>query len=335
MITIKDVAQLAGVSIATVSRVINGSGAVSDELTLAVHNAMRDLHFQPNAVARSLKTESTMTIGVVVLDLSNNQLAHLCYSISNQLCRQNYLPLVCSSDSNADTEQRYVELLLSHKVDGMIINSCQPWQKRLAKISHSIPIVAVYRRINDPEFVGDFIDSDGTSGVYSLTRHLLDNGHRDIFIINGPLCTSAGADRYRGFCLAMEEAGVHIDERYPYQIETNYTRMDGIKAMERMMSLSKKPTAIVTTNPETQMGLLHYMKEHQIRIPDDFSLVCYASSGDTDLMYIRPTCIIQDHRVIGQRASELVLQRIENMNLPNREVIYPCAIQYGNTVKPI
>ena len=335
MPTIRDVAKHAGVSIATVSRVINESGFVSEELRSVVLKAMQDLHFQPSALAKGLKTASSKTIGMIVLDLSNSQLAHLCYSVGNRLFHWQYLPLICSSESNPDTEQRYVDLLLSHRVDGIIINSCQPREHKLARISRTIPMVAVYRRIQDPDYIGDFIDSDGTNGTYALTRHLLQNGHRKIYIINGPLNTSAGYDRFRGFCQAMEEFGIPVDEHYPYQIETDYTCSDGFRAMEAISLLEDRPTAIVTTNPETQIGLLHCCKERNLKIPDDFSLVSYAPSNNTELMFVEPTCAIQDHRVIGQRASDLILERIANPKLPNREIIYPCPIVYGNTVKPL
>lgn len=334
MPTIRDVARHAGVSTATVSRVINQTGTVSPELEALVYRSMKELHYQPNAVARGLKTASTSTIGIIVLDLSNNQLGSLCFAISSGLFHHNYLPLICSSEYTPETEQKYVEHLLSHKVDGIIINSCQPWNNQLAAISQSVPMVAVYRRIQGASYRGDFIDTDGQNGTYVLTKHLLDRGHRRIFAINGPLNTSAGHDRFQGFCKAMQEAGIDMQD-YKLHYETNYTVKEGHEAMEYITKVTPAPTAILTTNPEVQLGVMQYCKQHGIRIPEDYSLVCYAPSHYNDLLYVEPTCALQNYKVVGERASQLILERIENPNLPNREIIYSCPIIYGNSVMDV
>lgn len=335
MVTIRDIALHAGVSNATVSRVVNGKDKVSPKLQERVKHAMEELQYYPNSIARGLKIESTMTIGMIVLDLSNSQLANLSHSVCNRLYRANYLPLVCSTDSNPATESNYIKLLMSHKVDGIIINSCVGELSQIVHVSHLVPIVSVYRRIDHASFRGDFVDSDGISGSYAVTKLLLEQGHRNIFIINGPLYTSAGRDRFSGFCHAMLEYGIHVDASYPFQVETSYTRLDGMRAMEMIEQMSPRPTAIVTTNPETQIGVMHYCREHHIEIPNDYSLVSYASANDDDLFFIQPTCAVQDHRAIGIRAGELLLERIANPDLPNREVIFPSPVIYGNSVKSL
>lgn len=335
MATIRDIASLANVSIATVSRVINSNEYVSDDLKKRVQSAMEELNYHPNSIARSLKTDSTMTIGIIILDLSNSSLSGLCHSVCNRLFADNYLPFVCSTDSNPETERKYIDLMLSRKVDGLIINSCCPDSPQITALSQQIPVVSVYRRIESVNYIGDFVDSDGIMGTYSLTKHLLASGHRDIFIINGPLSTSAGAERFQGFCRAMAEVGIKIDKTYPFQCETNYTRNAGIEAMRKISAMEKKPTAILTTNPETQLGVIHYCRENNIRIPEDISLVSYASASNEDLLYIQPTCAVQDPRSIGVRAADLILDRIACPTLPNREIIFPCPIIIGNTVKTL
>ncbi len=335
MATIKDIAKHAGVSTATVSRVLNENARVAEPLKKAVYRAMRELNYYPNLIARSLKKEKTLTIGIIVLNISNAHLSSICYAVETILTEKDYLPLVCSTNNDPELERKYLHLMMSRKVDGIVIHSCGENSALIAQISQTIPTVAVLRRIEHPDYCGDFVDADSVTGTYMITKHLLEQGHRKIFIINGPLNVSAGYDRFFGFQRAMQEYNITVDAAYPYRCDTHFKKHESMQAVEQLLQMPDRATAVVTTNAETLLGVLSYCRIHDVRIPEDLSVVSYIKAVNDDLFYITCTCALGDYFSVGQRAGALILERIDNPQLPNREVIYPSAMLYGNSVKPL
>lgn len=335
MATIKDIAKRAGVSIATVSRVINKNEHVSESSKKAVLDAMESMHYYPNTIARSLKTEATMSIGMIIQDLSNTHLASFCNGVENIVSRKGYLSLIATTNNNAEIEEKYLRLMLERRVDALVVHGCGENNALIARISHQLPMVAAYRRINDPDYRGDYIDHENQFTSYTLTKHLLDNGHRRIFIINGPQNTSTGLERFQGFCRAMAEYGYPVDESYPYRYDSDYTRQGGIDGCRRMLSQNVLPTALIATNPETLLGALTYLRTRKVSIPEDLSVVSCADLPNASLYPVQVTCAQQDPFILGEKAGVLLLERLSASNVANREIIYPCPIEYGNSVLKI
>lgn len=335
MATIRDIAKSAGVSIATVSRVINHQPGVSVKSRNAVLSAMEQMQYYPNSVARSLKTEATMSIGMIIQDLSNAHLASFCNSVENVVSESGYLPLIATTNNNPDTEARYIELMLSRRIDALVVHSCGKNNCLIAQVSQHIPVVAVYRRINHSQYHGDYVDHENQFSSYALTKHLLKNGHRNIFIINGPQDTSTGAERYFGFRSAMNEYGITVGENYPYRYDSDYTRQGGMNGCKHMLECSPRPTALIATNPETLLGALIYLRSQNVRIPEDISVVSCSDLPNAGLYPISITCAHQDPRMLGSKAGSLLLERIREPQENNREVIFPCVIEYGNSVRKL
>jgi LacI family transcriptional regulator len=336
-ITIKDVAKEAGVSIATVSRVLNNNYFVSDELKAKVNETIGKLNYYPNSIARSLKNESTLTIGLIVSDISNAFFTTLARSVEDIIRHQNYNLIVCSTDNQKEKEYAYLQLLMEKKVDGIILNTTGENCDFIASISHNIPIALCGRKVNDLSFRGDFVDSDNITGSYELTRHMIKMGHKKIGIINGQQKVSSGHERMEGFCKAMLTIGVTVDESYPYIFNGDFNRIEsGYQGAHFLLNQSNPPTAIVIMNNEMAIGTLSYCKEHQVQIPEDVSIGCYGDIVNADLLYVQPSNVTMSPWTIGKRLAELIIERIESdEEVPNREIRFSTQLNIGNGVKKI
>ena len=335
--TIKDVAKEAQVSTATVSRVLNDNYFVSPELKQKVMDAIEKLNYYPNYVARSLKNESTQTIGLIVSDISNSFFTIVNRSVEDIVKPRDYNLIVCSTDNQKDKEYSYLQLLLEKKVDGIILNTTGYNYDFVASVSQHLPIVLCGRKIENPFFKGDFVDSDNQTGSYKLTRHTIELGHRKIGIIGGQQSISSGTERLEGFRHAMATIDIKVDASYPYQFVGDYNRaQSGYEGARYLMSLQDPPTAILAMNNELAIGALRYFRTHGIEVPDQVSFACYGNIRNSDLFYVQPDTVDMDPRVIGSKAGEMLIERIEYKNqLPNRELRFTPGLVKGNTLKRI
>lgn len=332
--TIKDVAKHAGVSIATVSRVINDNYFVSSDTKEKVYTAIEELHYLPNSIARSLKGDSTHTIGFIVSNISNTYFTSVAKAIEDIISKDGYSLFVCSTENIKEREQSHLELLASKKVDGIILNTTGKNNDLVTNLAQSgLPIVLIDRKVDSDGFIGDFITNDNIEGSYNLTSHLLSLNHRKIAIINGILSVSSGVERYRGFVKAMEIKGISVADDYPYQYEGDFTVKSGYKAAEFLMSLPEMPTAIIGMNNNMTMGALMYLRENKINVPEQVSVASYGDLENWELMYIEPTVLTLNTTLLGQKAAEMIIERIEKNNeIQNRHVIYfPQFIIRGTT----
>ncbi|MDN5276207.1 MAG: hypothetical protein PWR01_172 [Clostridiales bacterium] len=335
-VTIKDVAKRAGVSIATVSRVINNNYYVSPEIREKVLRAIEELNYYPNSVARSLKNDSTThTIGFLVSDISNNYFTIMAKAVEEVVHKEGYSLIVCSTNDVKKRELVYLKLLISKKVDGLILNTTGENDDFIATLSERLPIVLVNRRVYNQNFRGDFIDSDNIEGTYKLVTYLLSMGHRKIGVINGTLSVSTGRERFKGFERAMSEVGIFVDESYPYRYDGDFTMESGYQGAAKMVNMHQKPSAIVIMNNVMAIGALKYFRANNIRVPEDVSIVAYGNIDNSDLLYVQPTIVTLDPWSIGNKAGEMILERIKNRNMGNREVIFVPQLVEGNSVKKL
>lgn len=334
-ITIKDVAKLANVSIATVSRVINDNYIVSEDLKDRVYAAIDSLNYVPNSIARSLKNDHTLTIGLIVSDISNNFFTLLARSAEDIIMNKGYNLIVCSTDDNMEKEASYLKLLLEKKVDGIILNTTGKNDELITSISKHTPIGLCSRKIMSPEFIGDFAEADNINGAYVLTKHLLELGHTDIAVVNGQVDISNSIERYSGFVKAMEEKGISIPEDYKYHYHGNYNKPhSGEDAMEYFLSLDTPPSAVITMNNELALGVIRFSMKNKLSIPDDFSLCSFGKIANSELMMIQPSYVTLDPISMGTRLAEMVIERISTKaRIPNREIRYSTSLIKGNAVK--
>ena len=307
--TIKDVAREAGVSIATVSRVLNKKGTVKEESVQSVLQAIERLGYHPNSIA-----------------------TRMARGIEDVLNDRGYNLFVCSTDGLQQREAQCLSLLREKQVDGIILNASGKNSSLITKMSGQVPFALFSRKIPDPQFRGDFVDNDNYSGLRELTAQLLRLGHRKIGFINGQSYVSSAAERFSGFQSAMRDAGIDVGADYPYLYSGNFNRLNSGKEGTRVL-WEKGVTAILCGNNLLALGALQYCKEAGLRLPEDLSLCSFGTLANQDLLFVRPTSCEQNPDAMGARLAELIIERIESKNqIPNREIRFTTTILPGNGV---
>lgn len=333
--TIKDIARQSGVSIATVSRVINRNPRVNKEIANRVNEVIKQTGYIPNQIARSLKTANTRSVGFVVADMRSDYFSQISTSIDSVLRNAGYSLIVCTAINDSKSEYDYLRLLLEKQVDGIIINTTGFNDDFITEISHKLPVVLMHRKISNLSFKGDWIDTDIFFSAYELTKVLIHNGHRRIGVLSGPLYLSTGWMRYEGYAKAMNEIGCDIGPGHPLFFEAPFTIEAGIEGAKYFAQLEDPPTAIIFMHSETTIGAMRYYRSHNIKLPAELSFVSVGNIANSDLMYINPYQYAMQPQSVGTRTATLILERIEAENmLPNREIFLNMPIIPGNSVIP-
>ena len=330
--TIKDVAKLAGVSTATVSRVLNGNYPVSEDVRRRVVTVVEHLQYRPNQVARSLKRNRTNLIGLVVADIANPFFMHVCKGLEATISAKDYNLIVCSTNESPQKEADIVDMLIEKKVDAIAISVCSLESSVIKSILTSrIKVALIDRKVKLNDVAVDCITSDNFNGAVVLTEYLIQKGHRDIGIMNGILSTSTAVDRYDGFKQAMHRHGLTIQKDFvlcgKYSKEAAYT--EAVK----LLHSDALPSALFCGNNVMAEGVMRAFKDNHIRIPEDVSLVCFGMLGNQELIVPQITCIDQSPFLMGQKAGEMLLSRLENVsNVVHSEIIVENAFIEGNSV---
>lgn len=334
-VTITDVAKAANVSISTVSRVLNGNYPVSEELRTRVLKAVKELNFQPNALARSLKQQKTFLVGVVVADISNPFFMEIAKGIESAMHSEGYNLIFCSTDENPEKEVTLLRLLSERRVDAIILASCGNDPAHINQlVERGFPVVLIDRRVEN--CAAEVVAEDNFASSFKLVRHLIEKGHRKIGIVNGLLSVSSGRERFEGFKKALEHNNTPLEEKYV--IQGNFRRRDAYEAVTAMIhdNGDDLPTALFVANNLMAEGTMAALRKCGLRIPEDISLVSFGSIRNHDLIDVRLTSISQNAFALGLKAGEIALKRIRTG--PNGEVkefIMVPEIIYGNSVKTL
>ena len=306
MSTIKDVAALAGVSYTTVSHVINHTRPVSDKVRGEVEAAIRRLNYVPSAVARSLKQQSTFTIGLLVSNCSNPFFAELAQGIEDICYRAGYAVILCNSDDQPERQQTYLRVLIEKRIDGLIICSAGD---DLGLAEHlreaKMPVIIVDRAVRGVS--ADLVQIDHLKGGYLATRHLLEHKHKSIGCIAGPATTSVSAERLNGYRKALAEAGAPF--RSEWVVMGDFTAEGGYKAARILLKRSEI-TAVFASNDLMGIGLLRFAAEHGIRVPHQLSVIGFDGIDLGRYIYPALTTVGQPIRREGEVVAGALLERI-------------------------
>jgi LacI family transcriptional regulator len=314
-----DVGRLAGVSTATVSRVLSNRGYVSAATRAAVQSAAETLGYVPNAVARSLKTQRSGFIAFIVPEITNDFYTTLSRGVEDVANSNGFHIMLGNTDENTVKEKSYIELMVANAVEGMIIAPSSTSSKSYRLLAERrIPTILVDRVVKG--FVSDTVRSDDHKGAELLTRHLLDLGHQRIALINGHPETSVAIDRDRGYRVTLERAGIPYDPALvswgPWFTE------DAERRVETMLSSGIRPTAVIGANIFMTIGAIRAFRARGMTAPQDFALVSF---NDLDLAAeIDPflTVLSQPIYSIGRIAMGLLIDRIRNKATePPRDVV--------------
>lgn len=335
VVSIKDVAKLANVSIATVSRAINNSNKVTPKTRAAVLSAIRELQYYPNAAARSLKNDVSLSLGFLVSDISNSFFISAGKAIEDGIGGKGYNIFMCSTNQRKDREYSYLQMLMGKQVDGLILNITGENDSFISEISKNIPIILLERRVSGADFIGDYVANDNTFAVQKMVAHLIERNHRRIAVINGPLYLSNAAERYSAFVKEMKQAGIDVNDDYPYRVDSDFMLGGGYEAAKQLFSREDRPTAIIIMNNLMAVGVYQYLRQMNIRVPDEVSVVHYGDIGNSSILYVQPTYITLNAEYMGKKTIEMFFSRLENHALPNRENIFVTDLCVGNTTRSI
>lgn len=330
MISIKEVARQAGVSVATVSRVVNGNYSVTPATRERVEAAIVALNYTPNAVARSLKRDSTQSIGFLVSDISNGYFTRIAKAVEDALTPYQYNIIVCSTENQQERELSYLKMLVSKQVDAILLNTTGENNEAVAAISRNLPVVLLERRVIAPGFQGDFLTYDNLESVRQLVEHLLRLGHRDIGVINGPVHLTSARERHQAFVTCMGKAGL---DPQAFRVDADFSVEGGYVAAKVLLNREQRPTALVAMNNMMAAGALRYLRQAGVSVPGDMSLVCVGEIDHADILYVQPTYATQNPVPVGQKAVELLFSRLEGEGIPNREIMFMPQLVLGNTTR--
>jgi LacI family transcriptional regulator len=306
MSTIKDVAALAGVSYTTVSHVINKTRPVSEKVRGEVEAAIHRLNYVPSAVARSLKHQSTCTIGLLISNSSNPFFAELAQGIEDICYRAGYTVVLCNSDDQPERQQTYLRVLLEKRIDGLIICSAGDDLGLAEHVREAkVPVIIVDRAVKG--VTSDLVQIDHFKGGYLATRHLLEQKHKSIGCIAGPDTTTVSIDRLNGYRKALSEAGAPF--RPEWVVRGDFTVESGYKAA-RILLKRAEITAIFASNDLMGIGLLRFAAEHAIRVPNQLSVIGFDGIHLGRYIYPALTTVGQSIRRQGEIAAGALLDRI-------------------------
>ncbi|RWA78619.1 LacI family DNA-binding transcriptional regulator [Mesorhizobium sp.] len=324
MTTIADVARYAGVSVATVSHVMNRTRHVEPETAERVRAAIAALRYSPNSLARSLRRGETKTIGLLLPDNSNPFFAGVARQIEDAGFVAGYTVILCNSDGSAEKEERYLSVLMAKQIDGLIFAGSSDHARVFASLSAAVPAVLLDREIHSVHVDSVLVDHD--HGGYLAGRYLVGLGHKKIGVIGGPRDSSSSPARVRGFVRALEEAG--LDLPASSVVDSDYHFAGGRLAMERLMGQAPDITAVFACNDLMAMGAIIALRSRGLHVPDDMSLVGFDDIPYAVTTWPPLTTIAQPVEKIGTRAVSLLLERLGEPTAPSRrEVLAPVLVE--------
>ncbi|MEK3722052.1 catabolite control protein A [Paenibacillus sp. FSL H8-0034] len=270
-VTIYDVAREAGVSMATVSRVVNNNPNVKPQTRKKVFEAIERLGYRPNAVARGLASKKTTTVGVVIPDISNTIFSELARGIEDIANMYHYNIILCNADKKKEKEIRVINTLLEKQVDGLLFMGGAVTDEHLQAFkTSSVPIVLCATKDDNNAFAS--VDIDHEQAAFDAVNLLIQNGHRNIAMISGTLQDPAnGFARYQGYKRALEAADIPLREDY-VRIG-NYRYESGLEVAKHFLELSERPTAIFAATDEMAIGAMHTLLDSGLRVPEDVSVI--------------------------------------------------------------
>ncbi len=317
MINIKDVAQAAGVSTATVSRVMANKPHVRKEIRERVLAIVKELGYRPNLVARNLRAQQSKIIGLIVSDIQNPFFRYISRAVEDIAHENGYSVILCNNDEDPEKEQMYLQLMQDHNIAGMILSPTFKASKNFSNISKlQIPMVVIDRRVSDIEVDNIFIDN--VNAACKMTAHMIENGYQRIAGIFGQ-DSITGQERYEGYVQALKEAGMksagELIKFKPPREESGY------RTTMKLLQLANKPDAIFTSNSLLAAGALQAIHDLNLTVPGQVGLSTFDDSFWTRLVTPAVTVIDQPAYEMGQTATELLMQRINDPERPTREII--------------
>jgi LacI family transcriptional regulator len=330
-ITIYDVAREANVSMATVSRVVNGNPNVKPATRKKVLEVIERLGYRPNAVARGLASKKTTTVGVIIPDISNPFFAELARGIEDIATMYKYNIILSNSDQNKDKELHLLNTMLGKQVDGIVFMGGNISEEHVAEFKRSPAPIVLAGSLEDSEQVPS-VNIDYEQATFDAVNTFIEKGHKKIAMVIGPYHEPINKEKKLvGYKKALEAAGIPVDEALI--VEGDYTYDSGIEAFDKLIELPEKPTAIFVGSDEMAVGVVHGAQDKGYSVPEDFEVI---SSDNTRIsLMVRPqlTTVIQPLYDIGAVAMRLLTKFMNKEKVSEHTVVLPHRIELRSSTK--
>ncbi len=339
MSSLKEVAARAQVSTATVSHVVNKTAYVSPTRRERVLKAMRQLNYHPNALARSLKTNKSKTVGMIIPDIANPFFPMVVRGAEDALRHEGYTLILGNSDGDLDKEELYYSTFQSKRVDGilLIVSPTSSPPEYLRRHDHSATPIVYVDRFHS-RLRGDVVMADNISGSYEAVCHLVDSGHRRIGIITGPLELTNARLRLEGYERALREHQLPVTDQLirvgKFDVQSGY------EETKELLKLAEPPTAVFVSNALMTLGFLRALNEAGMRCPRDIALVSFDDMDWFDFSQPRISAVAQPAYELGAKAAELLVRRIasklsgptSHRVLPTKLIIRDSSLRTGESL---
>jgi DNA-binding LacI/PurR family transcriptional regulator len=337
-VTIKDIAKEVGVSHSTVSRALRGMPLISEETRSRIQETALELGYLPSAVARSLKTNRSQALGVILSNIDDPYFSEILQGIEEVAQRDSYSLFISASQRDPVREQTIVRVMRQHRVDGMIICSTTFSDEQNQQFSkYGIPVVVVNNQA--AEAYRYSIYHDDVDGSRQITRHLIALGHRKIAYLGNSQSGRITQDRLAGFLQELAAAGLEVPNQYIREIPGSEPEKSA-NALDYFLNLPDRPSALVCFNDMMAIGALKALQQRGIQVPDEFSITGFDNIVFSEYTNPPLTTFDQPKRFIGQTAAELILSLLDstsNVNIPQQkiQVVKGTLLVRGSTAPPL
>ncbi|WP_234567121.1 LacI family DNA-binding transcriptional regulator [Rhodohalobacter sp. 614A] len=309
--SVKEIAKAAGVSTATVSRVLNGSDKVRKSTAKRVMKVVDEMNYRMNHVARRMKVKQTdsLVIGLVITDIDNPFFSSIAKGVEDVASKNKLVTMICNTNENPEKERFFLNAMLSEKVSGVIIvptTGNLDFFKEL--VDDGFPMVMVDRKLKGLKI--DSVSLNNKKGAYEAVNRLIQNGHRRIGVVAGIKGLSNTQERLFGYREALKESGIEVDNDLIFY--GDYIEAGGRMAIEKFMSLKNPPTAVFSTNNLMTLGCVKEIYRQELTIPDDLAIIAFDDSVWSEALIPPLTTVKQPGFELGVNAAELLIKRLSN-----------------------
>lgn len=319
--SIKDVAREAGVSIATVSRVLNDVDVVNEETKKKVMEAIKKLGYRPNIVARSLKTQKTKTIGIVIPDISNAFYPEIVRGAEDVANIYNYNIILCNTDLDTEKEMEYLRVLREKMVDGIIYMS-NALEKEILDLIRELGLPTVLVETTDEEKTFPSVTIDNEKAAYEAVKYLISKGKKKIvYMGTKPDTKNARALRYSGYKKAIEESGLHVEN--DLEVFCGLKAIDGENAVEELLKRNVEFDAMFCCADELAMGAINKLREHGKSVPEEINVVSFDNIYAASIFYPKLSTVEQPSYDMGSVGMRMLIKIINKKPLDISEYVLP------------
>ena len=305
MITIKDIAEKAGVSYATVSRALNGRPDVSEVTRSRVFELAEEMGYQPNAIARSLVKRKSMIIALIVPDVSNPFFADITMAVNAAAEQAGYTTMVCNTGWDPVKEREKLRIMVEQRVDGIILKPTA-FIRPGALEALNVPVVLFWHAMPDDL---SYIEVDHEAGSRMAVRHLIERGYKRIAYIGGQETSPSNQIRLLAYQQTLQESSLTVDPRLISF--GSFNMAGGYQRMSAMMSLPEPPDAVFCGNDIIAMGVLQYARENGVRVPEDFGIIGFDDISYASLPLINLSTVSQPRKKLGEQALQALVREID------------------------